>query len=178
MAATVEYCESNGATETVTHNLPALPTTGGTDMGSVDQALLSPQTNRILAGANSYEKWQRVHVTALGGSAAVRTIKVWLTGTPSANTTHHYNGSANQPAYDGANHKQTVYAQPATTATRTPEASPTSEPAQANIGIGGSLTGTLSAPGYSDYILHQIRTTAAATAGATLTWWVAYEEVA
>jgi hypothetical protein len=177
MAATVELCESNGATETVTHGLAVLPARAAS-MGSVDQANLDPVTNRLTPGGNSYEKWQRVHVTALGGAAAVRTFKIWAEGAVATNTTHHYNGSLSQATYDSANHKQTTYAQPATTATRTPEPMVTSEPASPNLGIGGSLTGALTAPGYSDYLVHQIRTTASATTGATLTLRVGYEEVA
>jgi hypothetical protein len=177
MAATVELCESNGATETVTHTLAVWPALAAS-MGSVDQANLDPVTNRLTPGTNSYEKWQRVHVTALGAAAAVRSVKVWIEGALAPNTSSHYNGSLSQATYDTANHKQTVYAQPATTATRTPEVMPTSEPASPNLGIGGSLTGSLTAAGYSDYLVQQIRTTASATAGSTVQLRVGYEEVA
>jgi hypothetical protein len=177
MAATIDVCESNGATETITHTLAVEPALA-TSVGSIDAPNLDPVANRLTPGANSYEKWQRVHVVALGGAAAIRTLKVWAEGTLSPNTTHQYNGSLSQATYDTANHKQTVYAQPTTTATRTPELMPTSEPASPNLGIGGSLTGALTAPGYSDYVVHQVRTTASATVGATISLVFGYEEVA
>jgi hypothetical protein len=171
MAATLEIDESNGATETVTHGI------ANSNYGAVDTPNLNAVANALTPGNNSFEKWQRWHVTAMGGSVEVRNLKFFATA-PGANATHQFNGHTSQATYDSANHKQTVFAQPATTATRTPEAVPTSAPGSANVGIGGSLTGVLSAAGSSDYVLSQIRTTGAATAGATLTLTYRYDEVA
>lgn len=162
MAAILEIDESNGATETVTTNIGTL------FAGSTDAFFFQATDYPITPGQNSYEKWIRIHVTDLGGAAAVTGFKVWAEAPP-AQTSLHFNGHTIQGTYDSGNHKQTSYAQPSTAATRTPEAMPTSEPASANLGIGGSLTGQLTAPGRSDYLLIQVRTTGSATIGDTLT---------
>lgn len=171
MAATVEIDESNGGTETITHNIT------NSNYGSVDSVNLVAATNPITAGQNSFEKWQRWHVTAMGGSVSIRNLKFFSTA-PSANTSHHFNGHTSEATYDSANHKQTVYAAPATTSTRTPEAVVTSAPGTANMGIAGDLTGELTATGFSDYLLSQIRTTGSAVAGTTLTNTYRYDEIA
>ena len=46
------------------------------------------------------------------------------------------------------------------------------------VGIGGSLSGSLTATGSSDYIVHQIQTTGSATAGSTSTMNYQYDETA
>jgi hypothetical protein len=172
MAATVEIDESNGAAETITHAI------ANSNYGSVDQANLNAVSNPIIPGDNAFEKWQRLHVSAMGGSAVIRNVRYFATS-PAANTTHQFNGHITQGTYDGANHKQTVYAQPAITLTRTPETVPVVAPASANIGIAGSLVGEITAaPAFSDYIVSQVRTTASATAGTTLTITFRYDEVA
>jgi len=171
VAAVVELDESNGSSETVTHAV------ANSNYGSVDAAALNATNNPIIPGENSFEKWQRWHVTGLGGSVSVRTLRYFAT-VPPTNITHFFNGHTTQGTYDGANHKQTVYAQPAVTATRTPEAVPTTAPATANIGIAGSLTGELTAAGSSDYCLSQIRTAGGAVAGGSITTTFRYEEVA
>jgi hypothetical protein len=105
-------------------------------------------------------------------------LKVWSDAPADPEATLHYNGHTIEATYDGANHKQTVFATPATTATRTPEALPTAEPGSANLGIGGNLTGTLAAPGRSDYLLTQVRTTVDVAAGDTVTVSFGYEVIA
>jgi hypothetical protein len=171
MAAVLEIDESNGTTEVVTDGLTAI------NAGPIDSATLVPGTSPIVAGTNSYEKWLRMHCTALGGAAAVDTFKVWA-APPPADTVFHFNGSIAQATYEAANHRQTVYAAPATTTTRTPEVMPITEPASANIGIAGSLTGQLSAAGRSDYILLQVRVDSLATSGGTVSVSFGYQIVA
>ena len=58
------------------------------------------------------------------------------------------------------------------------QAMPTSEPSGANLGIGGSLGGSLTAAGSSDYLVHQIQTDAGDTAGSTSTMNYQYDETA
>ena len=166
-AATVEICESNGASETVTHNI------SNTNMGSADSANLDAAANPITAGQNSYEKWQRFHVTAMGGSSEIKNLKVWRTGSLGGSAVHKTN--ARESSYGGAATYATPTASASTVATQT---MPTSEPAGANLGIGGSLTGSLTAAGYSDYLVHQIQTDAADTAGSSSTMNYQYDEVA
>lgn len=167
MAATVEICESNGAGETITHNIT------DTDMGSTEAANLDPVTNPVTPGENTYEKWQRIHVTNMGGSTRIQNLKVWRTGALGGSATHVTN--ARTATYGGAE----TYATPiATASTIADQAMPTSEPASANLGIGGALAGNLEAAGYSDYLVHQIQTDAGDVTGSTSTMNYQYDEVA
>jgi len=166
-AATVEISESNGAGETVTNNIT------DSDMGSVDTANLNPTNESIIAGENSFEKWQRFHVTAMGGSSKVDNLKVWRTGALAGSTAHETN--AREASYGGA----ATYATPTdSTSTVATQAMPTSEPTGANLGIGGSLTGELTAVGYSDYLVHQLQTNSGDVAGNTTTLNYQYDETA
>lgn len=167
LAATVEICESNGAGETITHNIT------NTNMGSTDAASLDPVANPITPGSNSYEKFQRFHVTAMGGSSKIDNLKVWRTGALGGAATHLTN--ARTASYGGA----LAYATPDTTeAASSTQTMPTSTPASANLGIAGSLTGSLTATGYSDYLNHIVKTNAADTAGSTSTMNYQYDETA
>lgn len=167
MAATVVINEYNGGAATETANIT------NTNMGSTDAANLDPVANPIVPGQNSFEKWQKFDVTAMGGSSAVKNLKVWRTGSLGANATHLTN--ARTTSYGGAASYTTPTASASTPATQT---MPTSEPASANLGIGGSLTGSLTGTGESDYLVHQIQTTGSATAGSTSTMNYQYDEVA
>jgi len=53
MAATFEFSESNGAGETITVPISNL------NFGSVDAANITPATDPITGGNNSFEKWMR-----------------------------------------------------------------------------------------------------------------------
>jgi hypothetical protein len=166
-AATVQIDESNGAGETVTNNIT------NTNMGSVDSANLDADANPVAAGNNTYEKWQRFDVTAMGGSTAIDNLKVWRTGALGGSAVHETN--ARESSYGGAE----TYATPvATTSTVATETMPTSEPSGANLGIGGSLSGQITSAGASDYLVHQIQTNGADTAGSTSTMNYQYDETA
>lgn len=166
----VEIDESNDVSgELVEHDV------GELFAGSDDAFDLDPDVFRITPGDNSYEKWLRVHVTSLGSASAVGELRVWGEAPSDPECTLHYNGSLVEATYDGANHKRTSFATPATTSTRTPEDLPTSRPATANLGITGDLTDTLTAPGSSDYLLIQVRTTVDAEAGDTVVISFEYE---
>lgn len=167
MSATVEICESNGAGETVTHGV------SNSNMGSTDAAALNPVTYPIVAGDRSYAKYQRFHVTAMGGSSKIDNLKVWRTGALGGSATHVTN--ARTSSYGGA----PTYATPVNTSIAgAAQTMPTSEPGSANLGIGGSLSGSLTGTGYSDYLIHQIVTDAGDTAGATATMNYQYDETA
>lgn len=166
-AATVEICESNGAGQTVTHNIT------DTDMGSTDAANLDPVANPIVAGERSFAKYQRFHVTAMGGSSAIDNLKVWRTGALAGSTTHLTN------AGEGGAYSVLSYATPVNTAiTNVDNTMPTSEPTGANLGIASSLSGQLTATGYSDYLVHQLVSNVADTAGNTTTMNYQYDETA
>lgn len=167
MAATVEIDESNGAGETVTHNIT------NTNMGSTDAVNLDPVANPVTPGNNTYEKFQKIHVTAMGGSSKIDNLQIWRTGSLGGAATHVTN--ARTSSYGGA----LAYATPDTTeAASSTQTMPTSDPAAANLGIGGSLSGSLTATGSSDYLNHIIKTNAADTAGSTTTMNYQYDETA
>lgn len=167
MAATVEICETNTAGATVTHDIT------DTDMGSADTPNMDPVANPIVAGNRSYAKYQRFHLTALGGSSKINNLKVWRTGALGGAATHVTN--ARTSSYAGAASYATPVASAVSGADQT---MPTSEPGSANLGIGGSLSGELTATGFSDYLIHQIVTNAADTAGASMTMNYQYDETA
>jgi hypothetical protein len=167
MAATVVITESNGAGNTLTANI------SNTNMGSVDAPNLDPVANPIAPNENTFEKWQRFQVTAMGGSSAIDNLKVWRTGALGGAATHVTN--ARTTSYAGAATYATPKVVDSTLATQT---MPTSEPATANLGIGGSLTGQLTATGYSDYLIHQIQAGVSDTAGSTSTMNYQYDETA
>lgn len=166
-AATVEIDEANTGSETLTHNIT------NTNMGSTDAVNLDPVAFPVVPGANTYEKWQKVHVTAMGGSSKIDNLKIWRTSALGANATHLTN--ARTTSYGGAPTFATPVATGSSIATQT---MPTSVPASANLGIGGSLSGSLTATGSSDYLVHQIQTTGSATAGSTSTMNYQYDETA
>lgn len=167
MAATVQINEYNGAGETKTANIT------NSNMGSVDSANLDPVANPITPGNNSFEKWQKLEVTNLGGSSEIDTLKVWRSGALGGSASHVTN--ARESSYGGAE----TYAQPTDSdSTVATQAMPTSSPTGANLGIGGSLSGSLTTTGESDYLVHQIQTDAGDTAGSTSTLKFSYREIA
>jgi hypothetical protein len=168
MAATVIINETNTVSATVT-------AISASNYGSVDAPDLDPVANPITPGQNSYEKWQQWDVTSLGGSSQVQNLKFFSTA-PATNTAQGFNGNTSQTPYNTT--QKTAFATPGTTTANTPNAVPTSAPSSANIGIGGSLTGALSASGSSDYVVSQIQTSGSATAGTTLTNTYRYDEIA
>ncbi len=167
MAATVVINEYNGAGETKSSNIT------NTNMGSTDASDMTASSNPITPGNNSYEKWQKFEVTAMGGSSSIDTLKVWRTGALGGSDTHVTN--ARESTYGGAETYATPVATSSSVATQT---MPNSEPSGANLGIGGSLAGSLSATGESDYLVHQIQTDAGTTDGTTTTMNYQYNEVA
>ena len=167
MAATIEICESNGAGETVTHSIT------NTNMGNTDAVNLDPVAFPVTPGDRTYAKYQRIHLTALGGSSAINNLKVWRTGALGGAATHVTN--ARVAAYGGA----ATYAQPVKVAiTGADQTMPTSTPASSNLGIAGSVSGSLTGAGYSDYLIHQIVTNVADIAGSTSTMSYQYDETA
>lgn len=167
MAATVEIDERNGAPAgTLTHNI------SDTDMGNSDSATVDPVAFPITPGNNTYEKWQLIHVTAMGGSSQINNLQVWRTSALGGAAVHKTN--ARTSSYGGA----AVYAAPTASASAYTQTMPTSNPGAANLGIGGSLSGALTATGSSDYLVHQIQTNVADVAGSTSTLNYQYDEVA
>jgi|SRR6056297_2291113 len=167
MSATVQINEYNTSSETKTANIT------NSNMGSTDAANLDPVANPITPGNNSYEKWQKLEVTNMGGSSQIDTLKVWRDSALGGSASHVTN--ARETSYAGAE----TFATPTdSTSTVATETMPTSSPSGANLGIGGALDGSLTATGESDYLVHQIQTDAADTEGSTSTLKFSYREVA
>jgi len=125
-------------------------------------------TNQITAGANSMEVWLKAHFT--GTFNKVENLQFWMSTDFSPNT-----GLALKYKANG----QTTGVTPvATTSSVATTAMPTADPATANVTIGGSLSGSLTAAGYSDYIVMQLQTTVSAAAGDTslCTFTLQYDE--
>jgi len=167
MSATVVINEYNSAGETETANIT------NSNMGSADSVNLDAVANPIVPGENSYEKWQKIVVTAMGGSSQLDNFKIWRTGALGGSAVHVTN--ARESAYGGADAFATPVATDSSVATET---MPTSEPSGANLGIGGALAGALTGTGSSDYLVHQIQTDAGDVAGSTSTMNYQYDETA
>lgn len=167
MAATVQINEFNTVSETKTASIT------NTNMGSNDSVNLNATTYPITAGENSFEKWQKIEVTAMGGSSKIDNLKIWRTSALGGSSIHLTN--ARLTSYGGAASFATPTASDSSVATQT---MPTSEPATANLGIGGSLIGSLTAAGSSDYLVHQIQTDSGDVAGSTSTMNYQYDETA
>lgn len=167
-AATVEIDEQNGAgAGSTTHNI------SDSDMGDADSATVDPVANPVTPGNNTYEKYQKIDVTAMGGSSQIDNLKIWRTGALGGSAVHVTN--AREASYGGAD----SYVEPIkTNSTQATETMPTSEPSGANLGIGGSLSGALTGTGQSDYLIHQIQTNVADVAGSTSTMNYQYDETA
>ena len=168
MPAAVTLSESNGAGETVTASIT------NANMGDVDAVNLDPIAYPVTPGNRTYAKYQRLCVSTMGGSSAIKNIKICRSSALGGSATHVTN--ARLSAYAGA----PTYATPVKVAiTGADQAMPTSVPATANLGIGGSLTGSITgATSYTDYLIHQIITNAADVAGSTSTLNVQYDEIA
>lgn len=167
MAATVEIDEANGAGETLTHGIT------NSNMGSSDAANVDTTANPITPGNRSFIKYQKIHVTAFSTTSKINNLKVWRTGSLGTGGTHTHLTNARTTSYGGA----LTYATPTASAvTGVDQTMPTSEPASANLGIGGSLTGELTATGSSDYLGHQLTTDSSAVAGSSSTMNYQYDE--
>ena len=120
----------------------------------------------ITAGSNSYEVWLRGHFT--GAFNKVQNLQLWKSaGTEGAGETLYWE--------DGG---EPTFAEPVTTILVATSAVPTSDPGSSNVSINNSQASSLSAAGYSDYIVLQMRTTSAAEAGdtETFTFTMQYDE--
>ena len=167
--AVVEIDESNGELDNIqlTHNIT------NSNMGAVDAPNLDSLAYPIIAGERSFAKYQRFHCTDLGGSTRIQNLKIWRTGSF---------GGANDRLICNlrtSSYVQIAYAQPVRTAIdNVNQDVPTSEPSTANLGIGGALSGFLSAIGFSDFFVQQLYTDSTTVNGSTYTLHYQYDEIA
>jgi len=127
------------------------------DFKSSDTAGIADYTSApIAAGTSSYELWLRGLFT--GTFNQIRDLRFWMsTGfSPSTGLAVFWTGI------------QPIFLQPANgTSSIATSSVPIADPGTANVSIGGNLSGSLVASGYSDFIVLQLRTTTAAAAGDT-----------
>lgn len=170
LVATVELCESNNG-EAITHNISNI------NYGSDDSPNLVPATYPITRGDTpagcSYEKYVRLHVTAMGGSNAIDNIQIWLSNLGGGWMT----GEHCQTNLKTGGYSAETYASPSQTCFDD-QSCPEADPGAANLGCGGSLAGQITAAGYSDYWKSQEHTTVATEPGDvnTKTWTIQYDE--
>ena len=109
----------------------------------------------ITAGNASYEVWLKGHFT--GSFNKVQNAKFWNSaGGPDAGISIKWNGVT------------TAYVTPITGASTIATADvPTASPGSANVSFGGSLDGSITAAGFSEFIIMQMQTTTAAVPGDT-----------
>ena len=149
-------------------NATATATPTNLNLGSTTAANLAPSTYPITAGTYSYDKWVRALWT--GTFTRIENLLFWMSGTGPYVTgeTIAYTGLCTQFAVP--TNAQSDQAQ---------TAMPTAEPGAANVSIGGTTSGSLTASGYSDFMVIQSSVTAAASAGAVnqKTFTLQYDEV-
>jgi hypothetical protein len=119
-------------------------------------------------GGNSYEVWLRAHFT--GTFNQIDNLQFWMSTNFSPSTGLTVNWKGNNSG---------SYAAPTTDDSTVATASvPTSDPGTANVSIGTSLSGNLTAAGYSDYIVLQLHvgTTAASGDTSLATFTLQYDE--
>lgn len=166
MSAVTRINEYNGAGATLNADIANL------NFGSSDTSELDPVAFPINAGENSFEKYVRLEVTNMNGVSAVRKLKVWRTGALGANASLLSN--ARETSYANMSYGTPV----ATASSKATQTVPATEPTGANLGIGGSLAGELTAVGLSDYLVLQLQTTGSATDGASFDINIQRDEVA
>lgn len=144
MAETFNWAQSHGATPTVVD----LGETGNLfNFKDIDDATAANySTNQITASdtadeGRSYEVWLRAHFT--GTFNTIDNIQFWKSTDFSPST-----GLSVYAAMNNVTWAQAIK----TDSTIATSLVPTADPGTANVSIGGSLSGSLTAVGYSDYI--------------------------
>lgn len=157
MAGIVKVFERNGSSPGVETEI----TNALLPMGSVDATGLDIATYPIVGGQRSFEKWLRLRVDSLGGASQIDNLKVFLTsiGAGWATGEQLLGGlTSDELTYTAATYP--VGGPTSSASTVATLAVPEVEPEQANVGIGGLLSGffTTPLPAYSDYIVLQLVT--------------------
>jgi hypothetical protein len=170
MAATIELDESNGSSEVLSHAVASLA------MGTIDATGMVPGATgaRQTPGSNGMAKMLRLHLTALGGGLGVANVRVYCD--PSVSGWSLFaNAHTVQGTYDAK--KLTAYLAPSVVTTDVPNALPVADPGSPNLGIAGSLSGTLAAVGWTDYLRIQLRAAAGVVASFSSPCFFAYDDV-
>jgi hypothetical protein len=133
------------------------------NLGSTNAADLAPSTYPITAGTYSYSKWIKGHWS--GSFTRIENLQFWMSSSGTGYVPgEHLLCSATTSDYAGTD----TYVTPTNSAdAQAANAMPEADPGAANIGIGGSLTGSLEATGDSDFIVIQASIESSADAGVT-----------
>jgi hypothetical protein len=152
MSAIVEIDEINGGGVT-THGVVNF------NVGCVDQPniIISPAT-AVSVGKNAYTKLHRLHFLDLGEASSISGLKVWLSTVQYKGTSERIKSNLPRPGIEY--YYPMTTADVPTAATYTMYTMPVTQPASANLGINGSLTGILTEPGVSDIFKWQLQTDA------------------
>lgn len=156
MAATVAISESNDTTPTVTTPITRSDWLSADSVGTSDKRATYPITLPGAGYTYSYEKWHRLYVSAMGGSSTIDGIRHYLYGSVTSGweiQTSAATSPTSNKTYDTTNGPET------SAFTECPNAMPTVDPATATI------YGSLTAAGYSGYVVCQARVGTSATAG-------------
>lgn len=164
MSASVVIAERNGPSASSTETLDV----ANVNFGSLDQAALTPAAAPITAqtDGHSFEKWLRLYVSSMGGSTVIDNLKIWLSNLGGGwKTGEGMSCNLRTSAYVEATYPTGGPVQ--SNSSVADQAMPTSEPSGPNLGIGGSLSGTIeAAPDYSDYLVLQLDVDSTTPAGA------------
>jgi len=173
MSATVVVAERNGIQASSIETLDI----ANVNFGSLDQAILNPSSAPITAktDGHSFEKWLRLYVSAFGGSTVVDNVKIWLSNLgggwkagEGVSTNLRTTGYVNTTYQTGGPVQ--------TNSTLATQVMPESEPSGANLGIGGSLSGTITAvPAYTDYAVLQLDVSASTPSGSVNTKTITFQ---
>jgi hypothetical protein len=148
MVATFAWSETYG-TGTGTTGTPT-----NINFGSTSAIDLTPSTYPITAGTNSFEKWVRGGWS--GSFTRIDNVQFWKSaGAYVTGESIKWLGAANTTYTAATNATSSI----ATVAL------PTADPGTANVTIAGVLTGSLTATGFSDYVVQQMQISGTASAG-------------
>lgn len=156
MTALVQISETNGAGSGTPHQ-----NVSNLNAGSNDSYEIVPATYPITVGTNAYHKMNRVEWVS-GTANKIDNLQIWIDTGSGYKTGEGIQTNLRTSAYGGAltyssnNPSQTTF---------TDQTMPTADPTAANLGIGGTLAGNLTAVGFSDYWKWQLQTTGSTPAG-------------
>ena len=175
MAATFEWDESNGAGQTITHNVTNV------NWKNIDDATTAYSSSPITAGANSFEKWQNGHFSGTYNSISnglfAHTATAFGTGL-----------TLKGPPTMTSDTTDLAYTTPSTTANANLTTDMTTVIAiTSGVAVwfgatsavaAGKAASTTANPAYSNYLTTQLQTTASASPGdtATATLTLRYDE--
>jgi len=153
MTASFQFSESNGALETVTDGISNI------NFGNTDAPNITPASNPVTAGSNSYEKWVRGHF--YGSYSSVSNLKFYKS----------LGGYAAGEVINAA--VNSAYVQPVSTASVIATSA-------IPVLIGSALVPTApgASPDYSGYMILQLQTTVSTPPGnvAQKTFTLVYDE--